>query len=407
MQMWLRLIALCLSTASLGGCATNTMTGRSQLSLVSESAAASKATTYYSSMMTDLNKKKKVVTDPVVLKRIEGITNRLIQQAVLYQPQSSTWDWQVKVIDDDETVNAFCMPGGLMAIYTGFMKKLDATDDEIGQVMGHEIGHALAGHGAEKMSVQTASNIGVLLVSIALAKDNKDFQATNNLLTAGALAFINLPNSRDAENEADKLGIELAARAGFSPASAAHLWSKMATVSKSKGRADFLSTHPAPVKRMENLQALATPLIPLYTEASAKPPQVYDWLNGNRANRPRPDSSSAIAFYSESWESFKAGTIELRGSNSTGHLFKGDDLSKLYASQQWRDLAVHVINANLRLDLNYFYLGKAASGLGFQDAGAKYLAVAKQLQQSDDTTCGKKFMVSCSGVDLNTALQSK
>lgn len=382
------------------GCATNTMTGRSQMTLVSESAAASKASGLYLSMMTDLDKKNKVVTDKAVIQRIDGITNRIIQQAVLYQPKSASWNWQVKVIDDDETVNAFCMPGGLMAIYTGLIKKLNATDDHIGHVMAHEVGHALAEHGAEKMSVQVASNFGVLLASIALSKNSKDFESNNTMLTAGALAFVNLPNSRTAETEADKIGIELAARAGFKPDAAAEFWVKMADNSKSKGRSDFFSTHPAPVKRMESLQELAIPMTPLYEAALASRANVYDWLNGDKSKRPTPDATQSIAFYSQSWESFKQGGIELRGGNPTNYLVKGKDLAKLYATKQWRDLAMTVISLDLKTDLTYFYLAKAAEGLGYTDASSKYLVAAQDMQQSDDTTCGKKFLVSCAGVEV-------
>lgn len=390
-----------LFASQLIGCATNTMTGRMQLSLVSEATVANKATSYYSSMMGDFGKKSKVVTDKSVTDRIDGITNRLIQQAVLYFPASASWDWQVNVIDDDKTVNAFCMPGGLMAIYTGLIKQVNATDDEIGQVMGHEIGHALAGHGAEKMSVQIASNIAVLAVSASVSKNNRDFQNTNNALTVAALAFVNLPNSRVAEVESDRIGIELAARAGFSPESAVTLWEKMANVSKSKGKGDFFSTHPAPERRQDNLRALAKPMAPVYATGLANSNQAYDWLHGSKVNRPKPSSSDAVAFYSESWEKFSAGRVELKGSNSAIYLVKNSQLAKLYANRQWRDLAVEVISSDFQLDLNYFYLSKAAEGLGFSEAAFAYGELATTMHQSDDTSCGKKFLISCSGIDMS------
>lgn len=390
-----------LFASQLIGCATNTMTGRTQLSLVSEATVASRATNYYSSMMSELGKKSKVVTDKEKTKRVEDITNRLIQQAVLYSPKSAEWDWQVNLIDDDKTVNAFCMPGGLMAIYTGMINKLDATDDEIGQVMGHEIGHALAGHGAEKMSVQLASNIAVLAVSASVSKNNKDFQNTNDALTFAALAFVNLPNSRVAEVESDRIGIELAARAGFSPEAAVTLWEKMAKLSNGKGKGDFFSTHPAPERRQENLRALALPMKPLYVAGLDNSGNAYDWLHGSKANRPRPSLSEAVPFYSESWEKFRTGGIELKGNNSVTYLAKSSNMSQLYVNRQWRDLAVHVINSDFQLDLTYFYLSKAAEGLGFEQASLKYGELAKAMQQSEGTSCGKKFLISCSGVALS------
>lgn len=393
-------LCVLLFSFQLVGCATNTMTGRKQLSLVSEATVASKATSYYSSMMSELDKNRKVVTDKTQVDRVEGITNRLIQQAVLYSPKSADWDWQVTLIDDDKTVNAFCMPGGLMAIYTGMIKQLDATDDEIGQVMGHEIGHALAGHGAEKMSVQIMSNIAVLAVSAAVSKNNRDFQNTNDVLTLGALAFVNLPNSRVAETESDRIGIELAARAGFSPDAAVTLWEKMAKASNSKGKGDFFSTHPAPERRQDNLRALAQPMAPLYRTGLDNAGNTYDWLHGDKSNRPRPSQSTAVAFHSESWEKFRTGGIELKGNNSLTYLVKNGEMAQLYANRQWRDLAVQVMEADFQLDLSYFYLAKAAEGLGFDQASQRYGDQAKLMRQSDDTSCGKKFLITCSGVEF-------
>lgn len=382
------------------GCATNTMTGRKQLTLVSEATVANKASSYYTSMMGDLGKKQKVVTDKAKIDRVEGITNRLIQQAVLYSPKSADWDWQVNVIDDDKTVNAFCMPGGLMAIYTGLIKQLDATDDEIGQVMGHEIGHALAGHGAEKMSVQMMTNMAVLVVSAAASNNRKDFENTNNALTLGALAFVNLPNSRVAETESDRIGIELAARAGFSPEAAVTLWEKMAKTSNSKGKGDFFSTHPAPERRQENLRALARPMEPLYRTGLESADKAYDWLHGNKVNRPKPSQSLAVAFYSEAWEKFRTGGVELKGNNSLTYLVKNGEMAKLYADRQWRDLAVQVMDADFPLDLTYYYLSKSAKGLGFDQASQKYADLMKTMHQSDETSCAKKLLMTCSGVDL-------
>jgi predicted Zn-dependent protease len=387
-------------TSQLIGCATNTMTGRTQLSLVSETTVASRATSYYSSMMSDLDKKSKVVTDTATIQRIESITNRLIQQAVLYLPKSAEWDWQVKVIDDDKTVNAFCMPGGLMAIYTGLIKQLDASDDEIGQVMGHEIGHALAGHGAEKMSVQIASNMAVLAISAAVSNNKRDFQKTNDVLTVAALAFVNLPNSRVAETESDRIGIELAARAGYAPEAAVTLWEKMGKSSNSKGKGDFFSTHPAPERRQENLRILAQPMAPLYLGARDKSDPPYDWLHANKLDRPRPSPTEAIAFYSESWEKFRSGEIELKGNNYVTYLVKNGDMAQLYEKREWRNLALQVISSDFQLDLTYFYLAKAAEGLGFDQAASKYSDLAKSMRSTDETSCGKRFLISCSGVDF-------
>ena len=288
-------VGLLACAAIVTGCATNTMTGRSQLTLFSEAAAAERSAGFYSSMVNDWSRKKKMVEGQAINARVDHITNRLIQQAVLYLPASAQWDWKVSVIDYDKTVNAFCMPGGLMAIYTGMLKQLDATDDEIAQVMGHEIGHALAGHATEKMSVELAGSVGVLVVSSTLPKNNKDYQAISAVMSVAALAFVNLPNSRVTEVEADRIGIELAARAGYNPAAAFTLWQKMGAVDKSRDKFEFFSTHPAPERRRENLLALADPMIVLYEAAGTNAP-AYDWLHGNKNSRPSV-ATTGIPFY--------------------------------------------------------------------------------------------------------------
>jgi predicted Zn-dependent protease len=143
------------------------------------------------------------------------------------------------------------MAGGRMAVYTGLIEKLQLTDDELAQIMGHEISHALANHTAEKMSVAIATQLGV--TAIAVATD-----ASDRTLTAGAIAAqlaVQLPNSRTAETESDRMGIELAARAGYDPRAAVTLWQKMAKVS-GNGPPQFLSTHPAPGNRQKTLSNL-------------------------------------------------------------------------------------------------------------------------------------------------------
>lgn len=242
--------------AALTGCATNTLTGRQQVSLVSDTAVISKSSSMYGDMVANYNKKNKLSTDALLVQRVTDITNRVIDQAVRYRPETAQWKWELAVIDED-TINAFCMPGGKMGIYRGIVEKLQATDDEIAMVMGHEIAHAMAGHGAEKMSVQMATNLAVVLIAAAAGKNDTDRRAIYNLGGVAALAFINLPNSRASEEEADRLGIEFATRAGYNPDAAASLWQKMGKKTGQTSRVDFLSTHPSPAKREENLRTLA------------------------------------------------------------------------------------------------------------------------------------------------------
>jgi predicted Zn-dependent protease len=153
-----------------------------------------------------------------------------------------------------------------MALCTGLVKKIKPTDDELAQVLGHEIAHALAKHSAEKMSVAMASSIGV--VAVGVAADNKGLPLTGAALAA-ALA-VQRPNSRKAESEADRIGIELAAKAGYNPNAAVTLWQKMAKVG-GKGPPEILSTHPAPENREKKLAALVPKMMPYYQKKGKRP----------------------------------------------------------------------------------------------------------------------------------------
>ncbi len=224
-------------------CATSP-TGRRQLMLVSEEQAISSSRQAYAQEMGKYQKEGKLVTDPRVLKRVSVITERLVAQAVKMRPDSAKWQWSVQVIDDPKTVNAWCMAGGRMALYTGLIMKVDPTDDELAQVMGHEIAHALANHTAERMSTAMAANAGILAAGIMSDNPGQAMAMT----AAAATVAIKLPNSRAAENEADQIGIELAARAGYDPRAAVTLWQKMAKVGGS-APPEFLSTHPSDATR--------------------------------------------------------------------------------------------------------------------------------------------------------------
>jgi len=246
-------------------CATSP-TGRRQLMLVSEDTAISASRQAYVQDMGKLKAEGKLVTDPRLLARIGRITGRLVAQAVLWRPETARWEWSVEVIDEPKTVNAWCMAGGRMALYTGIIQKIDPTDDELAQVMGHEIAHALANHTAEKMSVSMASN--ALVIGAGVASDNPG-QAMAVAAAAAALA-VRLPNSRTAEAEADRIGIELAARAGYDPRAAATLWQKMGAAG-GNGPPAFLSTHPGPAQRQDKLARLVPKMQPYYAAARNPP----------------------------------------------------------------------------------------------------------------------------------------
>ena len=260
----------------LGGCATSP-TGRNQLMLVSPESAIVASKQAYVQTLQPLAKEGKIDSDPAVAERVRTITGRIIYQAIELYPHSRDWDWAIKVIDDPEMVNAWCMAGGKMAIYTGLLNKVDPTDDELAQVLAHEISHALANHTAERMSVAMASQIGVVGIGIATRNSGYGGAALTGSALAAALA-IQLPNSRSSESEADIMGMDLAARAGYDPRAAATLWQKMEKAGGS-GPAEFLSTHPSPGNRQDTLKLAAPDYMVLYLEAknNPNPEDIYEF----------------------------------------------------------------------------------------------------------------------------------
>jgi len=265
-------IALMLAILVLPGCQSNPVTGRKQLMLVPEDTAISESKQAYAALLQPLVKEGKVDTDAATVARVHEITGRLIAQAIKYRPETQNWEWSVKVIDDPKTVNAWCMAGGKMAIYTGLIQQIKPTDDELAQVMGHEISHALAKHSAEQMSRAMAMQVGLGALAIT-QQDSRYAGLTLTGAQAAAVIALQLPNSRTAESEADRIGIELAAKAGYDPHAAVTLWEKMAKVGggNPESRNDFLSTHPAPVKRMETLAGLVPQMMPFYQDKSPRP----------------------------------------------------------------------------------------------------------------------------------------
>ncbi len=251
-------LAVMLAAATLLGCQANPVSGRKQLVLVSEEQAQASSAQAYAQTLADARKQGRLSTDAALNARVKRITDRLIVQAGAMYAPSGQWQWSVAVLDEPE-LNAWCMPGGKMAIYTGIIHQLKLTDDEIAQIMGHEIAHALLGHGRERMSRAIAMQGGILLGSAVAGRDLSG-------LTPVADIALTLPNSREGETEADRYGIELAARAGFDPRSAVRLWEKMSAAS-GNGPPQFLSTHPSPGNRMQALDALVPQMMPLYEHA--------------------------------------------------------------------------------------------------------------------------------------------
>jgi predicted Zn-dependent protease len=278
MVRFIRSAAVLLAFAA--GCTTSPLTGREQFLVVSDSMAVSQSAAAYSQMMADLGKKKQIETGTPRAQKVKEITDRLVKQAVRVRPDSASWAWEVQVINDPKTVNAFCMAGGKMAIYTGMWEQLKATDEEVAQVMGHEISHALANHTQERMSVAMATAVATQVAAIAISAHSNSPAAglaISGVALAAAVA-IQLPNSRESEAEADQIGIELAARAGYDPAAAVTLWEKMGKLDGGKAPPEFISTHPSPQNRAARLKELGARLQPLYAAAKSKPVDAPNFL---------------------------------------------------------------------------------------------------------------------------------
>ena len=216
----------------------------------------------YAQMMAEAKKKDLLDKDPAMVKRVQGITRRLVAQSTAFRPDAAKWPWEVHVITLDE-VNAWCMPAGKMAIYTGLIQKLNATDDEIAAVMGHEIAHALREHARERISQQmgTQAAIGIAGALLGIGELGQSIAGTVADVT------LNLPNSRLHETESDRIGVELAARAGFDPRAAVTLWEKMAKGAGGSQPPKWLSTHPPHQDRINDLRAYSEKVLPLYAAA--------------------------------------------------------------------------------------------------------------------------------------------
>lgn len=245
-----RLLLLVVTLSLLPACATSP-TGRSQLMLVSPESAIVESKKAYISTVDELGKEDKLVDDPALARRVSTITGRLVTIAIQKYPNTANWEWSVAIVDDPKVVNAWCMAGGRMAVYTGLFQKLKLTDDEFAQIMGHEISHALANHTAERMSRAMATTLGVVAIG---AMSDRPALTMGGAALAAKVA-LDLPNSRTAESEADAIGMELAVRAGFDPDAAISLWQKMGAQGGSRPP-EFISTHPAPGNRQETLAAM-------------------------------------------------------------------------------------------------------------------------------------------------------
>lgn len=236
---------------------------RSQNMLVSSRQINDSAQKAYGQTMQQAAQKGVLNRDPAVVARVRAVASRLVPQTGVFRADAPAWRWEVNVISSGE-VNAWCMPGGKIAVYTGILDGLKLSDDELAAVMGHEISHALREHGRERASQAMAQGLLINVVGAAAGLSGTTQDLSKYVLD---LTF-NLPNSRQDETEADRIGVELAARAGYDPRAAITLWQKMG---QRAGGAppQFLSTHPSSQAREADLREVSGRVLPLYEKARA------------------------------------------------------------------------------------------------------------------------------------------
>ncbi|TVP87984.1 MAG: M48 family peptidase [Pseudomonadaceae bacterium] len=215
----------------------------------------------YAGMLDEARKEKKLNTDAALVRRLRGIADNLVPQVTHFRPDARNWDWEVNVIESEQ-LNASCMPGGKILFFSGIVTRLELTDDEIAQIMGHEMAHALREHGREAVSRAYAAQTGTQVVGALLGLGEGSRQAADAAVQYGLM----MPHSRTNETEADLIGLELAARAGYNPQAAITLWQKMAAASGGSPPA-FLSTHPSPQGRIQTLRDTIPRVQPLYEQA--------------------------------------------------------------------------------------------------------------------------------------------
>ena len=255
------------TAAGFAGCATTTQGGavganRKQLLLVSSDELEQMAAKNYTKLTSEAASKNALNASPVLTQRVRMIAARIEPHTAVFRPDAPRWKWEVNVVSTDE-LNAFCMPGGKIVFYSGLITRLNLNDDEIAIVMGHEIAHALREHSREQVSQaiasQTAIGVGAALLGLG--------GGTADLASTAYEAFVATKFSRDDESEADRIGLELAARAAYDPRAGVRLWQKMRQASQGEHQPEFLSTHPAEQNRVQQIESLMPIVMPLYEDA--------------------------------------------------------------------------------------------------------------------------------------------
>jgi predicted Zn-dependent protease len=264
------------------GCETNPYTGRQQLLMTSVGQEMQMGSQAYDQIKSD--PKMKQSQDPREIEPVKRVAARIVEAAKRskYAEMAKEFQWEVTVIKDDKTANAFALPGGKMAVYTGIFP-VAKTEAGLAAVMGHEVVHALARHGAERMSQGQLTNAALQVAGAAIGASGGNpmlGQATMAALGVGAQVGVLLPFSRKHESEADYVGILLAADAGYDPRESVALWERMAQLSGSGQPAEFLSTHPSHETRIEQLKSWLPEAMALYQKKPAMPAALLPAVGG-------------------------------------------------------------------------------------------------------------------------------
>ncbi len=267
------LIGILLFLPGIVGCQSNPYTGRSQLLMTSVDEEMQMGAQAYDQIKSD--PKMKLSQDPREIEPVKRVAARIIEAAKRskYAAMAKQFQWDVAVIKDDKTANAFALPGGKMAVYTGIFP-VAKTEAGLAAVMGHEVVHALARHGAERMSQGQLTNAALQVADVAIGASGGNpilGQATMAALGVGAQVGVLLPFSRAHESEADYVGVLLAADAGYDPQESIHLWERMDQLSGGGGPAEFLSTHPGHDTRIQQLKKAMPEALAIYRKKTPAP----------------------------------------------------------------------------------------------------------------------------------------
>jgi len=262
------LLAVCLSALALASCQTARTTDagavgveRQQTMLLSSEEVDRSAAQAYRQEMAAARRAGRLNRNPQQVARVRAIAARLIAASGAFRADARGWAWETNVLSSKE-VNAWCMPGGKMAVYTGLIERLKPSDAELAAIMGHEIAHALREHGRERASQAMAASIGLSILGAATGMSSSAMDLSAIVVDVTLMK----PNSRAFETEADRVGVELAARAGYDPRAAITLWQKMGALGEGQPP-QFLSTHPSYESRIADLRVYADRVMPLYERA--------------------------------------------------------------------------------------------------------------------------------------------